>query len=339
MELRRHTQSTQLNAIQDVHDEAKLTSHRILSHFRTRIEEARQELGDAQVTFSRIDRFWSAISHAVEARLTSGSIAASEGLLIELIRARRLTRASADSQATAVSDLSYAVLDPEPTSPKPPSIQELDTYVTVAQYKDASIATEPQLSDAMPVTDVRPGLWPEWLESLIPGQDSTTHFGNLEHGGHHIFGRARKEGSRPSTPRKDTLRSILAGQKKEEVRGQESGERTLGKPGLDVTAKNGGSSTSRLRTWLKKKITHDSRPLKFEVAIDIDEERCPIGREVKGADVLVPLTPTKTLVDEQLDASAKMLLDPILREHLIALVAAGRDLGSIEECMETVGNI
>ena len=327
--------SASLDAIQDMLDESTLLSHSILSHFRTQVDEARNELGSARATFSRVDEFWKVVSHAVEARLKNDQ-AADEGLLFKLTHARRSTLDSADSQATAVSS-SPVAHSPKLTPHRRGSIQELETYVTVAQYKDASIATEPSSVDAVaphaPINDLRPGLWPEWLGSLVGSPESTTqpsHFGNLDHSGHHIFGRPRT-GSRPSTPRKDALRNILVGRKKEEF-GQDSDDEK--RSGLDVMAKNGAASGSwRFKTWLKKKIVVDHRPLKLEVVVDLDEAKCAVGREVKTADDYhVPQTPAKML-----DAEGNVVaLDPSLRAHLIALIAAGRDLSSIEECMTAV---
>jgi hypothetical protein len=309
------------------------------------VDEARKELGEAKATFGRVDGLWGIVSHAAEARLKNGR-AADEGLLSELINARRLTRDSADSQATAVSD-SCPVFHPEPPSLRLDSVHELETYVTVAQYKDASIATEPPLLNiTVPLTTVksaRPGLWPEWFDSLIPSPDSTPHvhrFGNLDHAGHDVFGRPRKQSSRPSTPRKDSLKSILTGRRKEEIWPQMSDEEKLGKSGLDAASKSvARSSSAKFRTWLKSKIVFDHRPLKLEIAIDIDEERCPVGREVKAtSEAGIPQKLSDKRSSQESDPSAKVPLDPIFRGHLVALVAASRDLGSIEDCMTTVSD-
>jgi hypothetical protein len=342
-ELSHHKQSTRLDAIQDLLEKTRQTSRDILSHLRTQVDEARRELGDAKATFCRIDGLWGIVSHGAEVRLKNGR-AADEGLLSELINARRLTRDSADSQATAVSD-SCPVFYPEPPSLKHDSVRELETYVTVAQYKDASIATEPPLLNVTApqstVINVRPGLWPEWLDSLIPNPDSTPHvhrFRNLDHTGHDVFGRPRKQNSRPSTPRKDSLKSILTVWRKEEIWPQMSDEEKLGKSGLDAMTKSvARSGSAKFRAWLKNKMVFDHRPLKFEIVIDIDEERCPVGREVKStSEAGIPQKlPGKPLSQESVP-SAKVPLDPIFRGHLVALVAASRDLGGIEDCMTTV---
>jgi hypothetical protein len=266
----------------------------------------------------------------VEARLKNGR-AADEGLLFELTRPRSSTRGSADSEATAVSH-SLVSPDAKPTFLKARSINELEICVTAAQYKDVSIATDSPPFDVVAPRAVpagaRPGLWPEWLESLIASPESTAYMRQSDHTSHNIFGRER----RPSTPRRDALKNILTGRKKEEAVAQKSDEKKLGKLELDVMAKNAtGSGSWGFKTWLKKKISLDHRPLRFDVIIDIDEEKCAVGREVKTD----PLIPQK--LDEE-DASAKLPLDPTLRAYLIALIAASRDLGSIEECVTAVSN-
>jgi hypothetical protein len=100
-------------------------------------------------------------------------------------------------------------------------------------------------------------------------------------------------------------------------------QKKLGKSGRDVMAKNGVGSG--FKTWLKKKIVSDHR-LRLEIASDIDEERCAVGREVKTAEQSVIMQTPKPL-------------DQNSRAHLVALIAASRDLGSIEECMTAVSEI
>jgi hypothetical protein len=174
----------------------------------------------------------------------------------------------------------------------------------------------------------------------MPSPESTTHvhrFASLDHAGYDIFGRPRKEGSRPSTPRKDAFKNILAGRKKEEICMQELDEEKSGKP---ATAKNvARSGSSRFKTWLKKKTVPDRRPLQFEIVIDIDEERCPVGREVK---VIEESRIIQRSAEKQLNqgaTSTQTPLDPTLRGHLIVLIVASRDLGSIEDCMTTVRHL
>jgi len=193
------------------------------------------------------------------------------------------------------------------------------------------------------VTNAGPGLWPEWLDSLIPSPDSTLHvprFGNIDHAGHDVFGRPRKQSSRPSTPRKDSLKSIFTGRRKEEIWSQMSDEEKSGRSGLDATTKNVvRSGSAKFRTWLKNKMVFDHRPLKFEIVIDIDEERCPVGREIKAtSEAEIPQKLSDKRLNQESDPSAKVPLDPNFRGHLVALVAASRDLGSIEDCMTTVSD-
>ncbi|KAF7972504.1 hypothetical protein HWV62_17776 [Athelia sp. TMB] len=106
------------------------------------------------------------------------------------------------------------------------------------------------------------------------------------------------------------------------------------KSGLDVTAKNGSpSGSSRFRTWFKKKIIPDLRPQKMEIVLDIDEAACSVGRQVKSpvVDKMLPLLPGESL--EHTNHVPKMPLSAEMQTHLVALITASSDIGSIEDCM------
>lgn len=113
----------------------------------------------------------------------------------------------------------------------------------------------------------------------------------------------------------------------------------MSKVAVDVTAKNGSpSGSSRLRTWWKKNIVHEHRAHKVEVVVDIDEAGCPVGREVKtsGVDQVSTVLPAAPPASHD---AKKLPLDPEMRAHVIALISANRDLGSIEECMTAVSSV
>ena len=92
----------------------------------------------------------------------------------------------------------------------------------------------------------------------------------------------------------------------------------------DQTSKQGLlSSPSRLKAWLKRIVTSEDRPMprQLEIVLDIDEEHCNVGREVKASR---PTSMTKSY-DDPLDAT----IDVALRSSQVVLDNARHDLGSI----------
>lgn len=347
-ELCHYIQPVQLDEIKDILYETRKTSRDILSHFRAQLEDARKELEDARTTFSRVDSFWSSVSHAAESTLQGG--VETDGLLFELTHVRKLTRDSADSQATAVSDLDARVTSKAVS----PSLQSglfhgSDTYINVAEYRDAAVATDAPVLNVF-VPQATRTIWPEWLDNFIPYPETVSQKDQLgsfyvDHGHDgdhtHLSVPSQKELKRPTSPRRDAIKSIWAGRKKEEAVVLDDEKRNP----LDATAKNGaGHGSSRFKTWLKKKIIPDHRSMKLEIVWDIDDG-CAVGRDVKGMGAAECDHPYERDIRKQIDGREGDMtlipipMDPASRAHLIALVSCSRDLGNIEEGLTAVRSI
>lgn len=83
------------------------------------------------------------------------------------------------------------------------------------------------------------------------------------------------------------------------------------------------SSASKLKTWLKRKITTD-KPLSLQLCYDLDDPNCAVGRETKQDPSSLGWSPSLTGAErEAYDISS-------------ILSIASKDLSNIEECLRGV---
>ena len=82
------------------------------------------------------------------------------------------------------------------------------------------------------------------------------------------------------------------------------------------------SGTSKLKSWLKKKVVAD-KPLQLQLCYDLDNPDCAVGREVKDSPVLFT-----SPAHSQSEHGAYSI-------HF-NLSIAGRDLSTIDECLHKV---
>lgn len=330
-ELSHYIHPSRLQELRNTLDETRQSSHNILVHFHTQVTEGRKDLADARALFSRVDGFWSGASNAAEERI--GKFGGdNDNLMIELVRARKATRDSADSQATAFSIGS-------PTNSASTSdlkhYRESETYVRVAEYRDTSVNTEecvhPQVIAPQAIVAAARSTahgWHEWLDGLLPHSEHTAGTDAHRKVTGYLTVPSHKEERRPVSPRRDIMHMWSGGRKKEDI------------DGGDRASPNGmGSySGSRFKSWLKKKIVaHDHHHPKPQIVFDVDEDGCAVGREAKSdiEDTAVPHPPAT-----QGDGDKQVLpVNPISRQHLLALVSSSRDLNNIEECLSAVSHI
>lgn len=339
-ELSHHMQTMRLDRMQSVLLKASQASNDIFSHLRAQIDEAYKELEDARMTFHRVDAFWRMVSHVVEARLPA-RLRDDEGLLFELTVARKTSRDSGDSEATAVSDGSTPVTNNfKLASPKFEPPQEYAS-VSVTVNRDVPITPcPPQLNIVAPqaiITSVRTTRLPDWLiprsstaSPKVPqfaASNTTDHGSAVQHAKLAVPAQER----RPASPRLDLLKSILTGQRKD-IAPRDLDEENETKLQPDVVVKStGGCGSSRLRTWLKK-IVPDYSSLYSESTFSTDES-CALGKAERDG------SPSQTEKKTEEAKCNAMNMRPALRDQLITLITASRDLGNIEECITAVSNI
>ena len=86
------------------------------------------------------------------------------------------------------------------------------------------------------------------------------------------------------------------------------------------------TNTLRVKAWLKRMVAPVHTPRKLEIVIDIDDEDCIVGREVKC------LQGPPTTCGDAIDAS----IDNALKTSQVVLEAVKRDLQSIENSLVAV---
>ncbi|KAI6120010.1 hypothetical protein EDD16DRAFT_909656 [Pisolithus croceorrhizus] len=149
--------------------------------------------------------------------------------------------------------------------------------------------------------------WPEWLDSFILSADSSTykmHLANLMEIERELLARDAMSSFEEKVPSKEPiLRSLLKSRKR-----QEKVER---------------SSASKLKSWLRRKITTD-KPLSFQLCYDLDDPNCAVGREVKQDPSSLGWSSTLSEAEREAYNISSILS------------VASKDLSNIEECLRGV---
>jgi hypothetical protein len=280
----------------------------VIQHFRACVNDTISQSSEARATLDKLITLQDTVKAAAEENVSK------RGLVPMQLTGRKRNRDSDDSQLTAVSR-SASLLDGAKVVVQhtPPH----SAIVKPVENRHVSISTD---------TAKRFGhfslTWPEWLDPHALGTYSVTDSGewldvaeiNQEPSD------ARSElvsdpDGRTGFLRRESSWKILMKKAKAEV----NDEKTDGAQKKDFAI----SSTGKLKAWLKRKIMPD-RAVKLEIVLDLDEEGCAVGREVKGS--LPPTVP---------DGSYPSM-DRVLRTSHIVLAAASRDLEAIRQCMTTV---
>ncbi|KAI6167927.1 hypothetical protein EDD17DRAFT_1685118 [Pisolithus thermaeus] len=271
----------------------------VLSHFRGQVHDVTQELRDMREVLKTADRLWSTASQEAEEYLRARG---NTRTLAHLLVHKRSPRGSEDSQTTAVEGDNVEIrvlLGPKEANE--------DKYRSVAVFTEAIpsktiVTTTPSGARAVP--------WPEWLDSFILSADSSTykmHLANLMEIERELLARDAMSSFEEKVPSKEPiLRSLLKSRKR-----QEKVER---------------SSASKLKSWLRRKITTD-KPLSFQLCYDLDDPNCAVGREVKQDPSSLGWSSTLTEAEREAYNISSILS------------VASKDLSNIEECLRGVGEL
>lgn len=297
-----------LDRLASVVDETSQLGYDVLAHFRGQVDDVASDLRDMRAALNAVDHLWNTTSHDLEEQLRT----LPDGRSFERFLARRRSaRDSEDSQITAV--------EVQPTYVKS-ILKETEPKV----YVDASVLTDPSAPVPLVTTSAsgaRTVPWPEWLDSFILSADSTTykaHLANLIEIERELFSRETMSSLEEKVPNKETkLKSLLRRRKRYE--------------------KVEKSGASKLKAWLKKKITAE-KPLKLQIAYDLDGE-CAVGTEVK-----VDFTQLSITIADSEKPSRAASLSPSpssdeAHSSQAVLSISSRDLSSIDECLHGVDHL
>ncbi|KDQ57205.1 hypothetical protein JAAARDRAFT_131495 [Jaapia argillacea MUCL 33604] len=286
----------------------------VFANFRTRMAEAANDLADLRSTYRNVDTLLGNVTKAAEEQLGSQSMTDKERWEASC---RRRTTDSGDSEQTAVSTL---LEDDLPGAKLAPST----SWAGIVGYRHVAVTTEPSVLDIVgPYVEPRVVPWPAWLDTFVLNADSTlykTHLANLVEVDrelsltrHHLPPQLRgieQPISRPGTPRNDMRLRELQDEKK-----------VLTKFVNTMDRKESHSSyTAKLKGWLRKKIKHQQH-FRLEIVMDVDEESCAVGREVK----VTQLKDGEWEVFENLGRKSLRLSNRVLG-------TAKADMATIEEC-------
>ena len=244
---------------------------------------------------SAADRMWNNVFQAAEQHLRARG---NHTAVMCPLAHKRSPRGSKDSQLTAV--------EPDPTKIKVLS----QTKVTKKKkYYDVGVITDAPPSKVIETTapnGARAVPWPDWLDFFILNADSSTYRMHLAN-----FIEIKRELLTKDTvslfeekipPKESMFKSLLRSRKRHE--------------------KVERSGTSKLKSWLKKKVVAD-KPLRLQLCYDLDNPDCAVGREAKGSPILFTSS-----VHSQSEHEAHSI-------HF-NLSIAGRDLCTIDECLHGV---
>ncbi|KIK24041.1 hypothetical protein PISMIDRAFT_421517 [Pisolithus microcarpus 441] len=265
----------------------------VLSHFRGQVHDVTQDLRDMREDLKTADHLWSTASEEAEEYLRARG---NTRTLAHLLSHKRSPRGSEDSQTTAVEGETVEIK----VLPRPKEANK-------DKYRSVAVLTEVIPSKTIVTTaanGARAVPWPEWLDSFILSADSSTykmHLANLMEIERELLARDAMSSFEEKVPSKEPIiRSLLKSRKR-----QEKVER---------------SSASKLKTWLKRKITTD-KPLSLQLCYDLDDPNCAVGRETKQDPSSLGWSPTLTEAErEAYDISS-------------ILSIASKDLSNIEECL------
>ena len=306
-ELSRHIQPSRLQELKNTLDEIQKSSQKILMHFRAQVTEGQKDLADARLLFSRVNGFWGSASSAAEERF--GKIGGeNDDLMIEFVRARKATR---DSQETAVS-----VGSPAPSASGLKHCRESETSDTTEE------CVYPQIKGPQAIAAASRSTVHGWFD-LIPHSEHTTGTEVHRKATRHWTAPWYREEGRSLSPGKDFMHLWLGGRKKENV-----DEGRVSPNGM------GGHNGLRFRTWLKKKIVaHNHHHPKPQIVFDVDKDAMSQKAKNDIEDAAVPCQHSQGDRDKEI-----LPMNPLLREHFLALVSSSRDLNKIEECLLAVSH-
>ncbi|KAI6016403.1 hypothetical protein PISMIDRAFT_686952 [Pisolithus microcarpus 441] len=268
----------------------------ILSHFLGQVHNVTQELRGMREDLKAADRLWSTASQEAEESLRARG---NTRTLAYLFAHKRSLRGSEDSQTTSVEGETVEMK----VLPRPKEANQ-DKYPSVAALTEV---IPPKTIVTTAANGARAVPWPEWLDSFIVSADSSTykmHLANLIEIERELLARDTMSSFEEKVPSKEPiLRIFLKSRKRQE--------------------KVGRSSASKLKTWLKRKITTD-KPLSFQLCYDLDDPNCAVGREAKQDPSSLGRSPTLTEAERE----------PYNISSILSV--ASKDLSNIEECLRGV---
>lgn len=292
----------------------------ILNQFRCRVEEALKELRALRNNSDRVHILLDTVTRAAVDKL--GERGFDTG--------RRRNRDSEDSQNTVFNQSSRSTS----TTSIAKTNQIDDTHT--------SVATQTVFLDMLPShgshSPGRTVTWTEWLDGLVPSDSSTykTHLANLAEAERELARHRQKMAASDAdwnefaSPGMDVkLKQLIKKHKKleDKVRELETAERKMKKE-----ASHHG--TAKLKAWIKRIIAPE-RHTKLEIVLDIDEEACAVGRQVKSVEDLSESF-TDVDGDNDNDNTFDVRIDGALRTSNFVLNASKRDLQTIEQCLDSV---
>ena len=293
-------------------DETTDNCHSIVQHFRGRIEEASRAIDELRRNADRINSVRNLVALATKSKLLVRGITP--------LQSRRRQRDSEDSQMTVVSvDEGYGSSS-YPSTPVD-SEPHQDNYL--------STGTQTALLDLFTWTSISHSS-PIWTEVFNHSPESTTcrgYFDNLwdvEQELSQLQRQTETTDNATETPTKLALKLKQALKKKKKL---EDKIRDLDDLNLKSEKHASLSGTSRVKAWFKRMVVPQHVPQKLEIVLDLDEQNCSVGREVKRA----KSAPTNSSCDA-IDAS----IVNALRTSQVVLESAYHDLMSINECITAV---
>ena len=294
-ELRFVRDNAGLENLESIVAETSQLGKSLLTHFRGQADNLAQELGDMHGILSAADRMWNNVFQAAEQHLrTRGNHTTVACPLAH----KRLPRGSEDSQLTAVES--------DPTEIKVLPQNEVTKKKT---YHDIGVITDALPSKVIETTapnGTRTVPWPEWLDFFILSADSSTyrmHLANLIEIEQELLAKDAMGLFEEKIPPKEPMfKSLLRSRKRHE--------------------KVERSGTSKLKSWLKKKVVAD-KPLQLQLCYDLDNPDCAVGREAKGSPALFT-------------SSAPSQSEHEAHSIHFNLSISGRDLSTIDELLHGV---
>lgn len=283
----------------DCLDNANDQCNAIVVHFRARIEEATHVIQELESRVERIDSLRNIVYLA-----SGGKLLARE---LTPLRPRNSQRDSQDSQITLSSE------------------QVSFTHSRIHRSKSCPfvcVGTQTSLLDFM-AANLMTKITDDWIDTLCDSFEPVackTHFKDLWNVERELTRLTRLPSTSTDADMSSKLHHLFKKKAKLETKI------------LDLTTSRDKASRvplsgpSRMKAWLKRFVTQDIQPAprKLEIVLDLDEERCCVGREARLS--------AKKLYDDLLDYS----IDTALRTSQVVLDNARRDLQSIHNHLAAV---
>ncbi|GLB44891.1 putative ankyrin repeat [Lyophyllum shimeji] len=289
----------------------------ILRQLRSRVQEASKELQELR---SNSDKVQLLLDHVTQAAITK---LGDKGF--DAFRRRR-ARDSEDSQMTVFHQPSRSTS----TMSISRTNQVDENHVSVAAQ---TVPLVPR-SSTPSKSSGRPATWSEWFEALV-SSDAPTYTDRL-------------------ADLTEVERALIVHRRKMEEEGAEWNE--FASPGMDEKLKrlekkyrkledkiraiescdprpeprdSGSPKKGKLRNWIKRIIAPEKTPLaKIQIVLDIDEQGCAVGRQVKSEE---DLSEADARCPE--DPAFDVRIEAALATSHIVLNASKRDLYTIEQCL------